>query len=255
MPSFSAEDVGHMLQVARDASLGSGFAERFAAIGESLLALIPGIDLSVMVIPGDGGLLERHGLLQRGEDQKVHDYLAHYRALDPMAGGIAACTGLAHALSDALGPGGFGRDPYTADFLAPQGIREIVGIVHRLPGEGRFVLGIHRDARQGEFTARERGVLRLIGPDLRRAALESTSPPRVDPAVAFMAVSSRADLSPREREVAARAIEGHGNQRIAIDLGIASSTVNVHLGSIYRKCGVSGRVELARLLTGLDPPR
>lgn len=56
------------------------------------------------------------------------------------------------------------------------------------------------------------------------------------------------DLSPRERQVADLALEGHGNRFIALRLGISPVTVGVHLSKIYRKTGVSNRTELAVLL-------
>lgn len=55
--------------------------------------------------------------------------------------------------------------------------------------------------------------------------------------------------TPKEREIANRAAAGETSKSIAIDLGIAESTVKNHLGRIYRKLRVSGRVELTRLIT------
>jgi TolB-like protein/DNA-binding CsgD family transcriptional regulator len=57
-----------------------------------------------------------------------------------------------------------------------------------------------------------------------------------------------ARLSQREREVAAAYAEGESHKEIASRLFLAPSTVRTHLGSVYRKLGVSSKIELRRLL-------
>jgi two-component system, NarL family, response regulator DevR len=53
-------------------------------------------------------------------------------------------------------------------------------------------------------------------------------------------------LSSREREVLALLAQGLTNRQIADSLGIASRTTASHIAAIYRKLGVSGRVEATR---------
>lgn len=61
-------------------------------------------------------------------------------------------------------------------------------------------------------------------------------------------VSARCGLTVREREVMLLLIRGEPAKLIARHLGLSVLTVNGHLGSLYRKCGVRGRDELfARL--------
>lgn len=52
-------------------------------------------------------------------------------------------------------------------------------------------------------------------------------------------------LSPREREVLLRVVEGHPNKVIAWHLQIAEATVKVHLKSLQRKIRVSNRTQAA----------
>lgn len=59
---------------------------------------------------------------------------------------------------------------------------------------------------------------------------------------AFVAAEQR--LSPREREVVALVLDGLGNRAIAERLQISDRTVEVHLGSVFRKTGVRTRTEL-----------
>jgi len=56
------------------------------------------------------------------------------------------------------------------------------------------------------------------------------------------------DLTRREREVAALAAAGLTTREIADRLVVSMRTIDNHLQHIYRKLGVSGRHELARLV-------
>lgn len=64
-------------------------------------------------------------------------------------------------------------------------------------------------------------------------------------------------LSPRERQIAAAIAGGASNKVIGRDLGIAETTVKVHVQSILRKLELSSRVQIAgwALRHGLDPDR
>jgi DNA-binding NarL/FixJ family response regulator len=53
------------------------------------------------------------------------------------------------------------------------------------------------------------------------------------------------DLSPREREIVAALAEGLSNRDIAVRFKLSEVTVKHHLNSIFDKCGVSNRLELA----------
>lgn len=53
------------------------------------------------------------------------------------------------------------------------------------------------------------------------------------------------ELSHREREVLRHIVRGLQNKEIARTLVIAESTVETHLGNIYRKLNVGNRTEAA----------
>lgn len=57
--------------------------------------------------------------------------------------------------------------------------------------------------------------------------------------------SPRASITPREREVVERILQGLSNKEIASALGISEETVKRHISNIYDKLGVSSRMELA----------
>ncbi len=60
-------------------------------------------------------------------------------------------------------------------------------------------------------------------------------------------------LTPREREIAQAYSNGDNYHRIAERLFIAPSTVRTHLAAIYRKLGVSSKLELHKVLEGARP--
>jgi DNA-binding CsgD family transcriptional regulator len=67
-------------------------------------------------------------------------------------------------------------------------------------------------------------------------------------------VDDRDGLTEREREIAALVAQGLSDREVASRLQLSVRTVHSHLYHTYRKLGVSGREELARLLGGGTAP-
>ncbi|WP_298825670.1 LuxR C-terminal-related transcriptional regulator [uncultured Piscinibacter sp.] len=63
------------------------------------------------------------------------------------------------------------------------------------------------------------------------------------------AASPLAQLSPREREILRGIARGESNKEIARSLGIAETTVKIHVQHVLRKLDVSSRVQAAVLAT------
>jgi DNA-binding CsgD family transcriptional regulator len=60
--------------------------------------------------------------------------------------------------------------------------------------------------------------------------------------------SGVASLTPREREIAERVMQGYTNRRVAAELYLSEKTVETHLSNVFGKLGVSSRVEVARVM-------
>ena len=56
-------------------------------------------------------------------------------------------------------------------------------------------------------------------------------------------------ITPREREVIEKLLDGKSDRQIAEELFISPRTVDTHLRSIFRKCQVSSRLHLTRLVS------
>ena len=57
-------------------------------------------------------------------------------------------------------------------------------------------------------------------------------------------VAARWGLSPAQTRVLAQVVRGLANKEVAADLGIEESTVEAHLGVIFRRSGASNRASL-----------
>jgi two-component system nitrate/nitrite response regulator NarL len=73
-----------------------------------------------------------------------------------------------------------------------------------------------------------------------RHEAEAIAPPPTDPL---------ATLSPREREIAELIAHGDSNKQIARELGIAETTVKIHVQHLLRKLDLDSRVQAAVLVT------
>ena len=76
---------------------------------------------------------------------------------------------------------------------------------------------------------------RWIPPELTARAVELMA--REEP--------DEGSLTPREKEVVVQVAAGKSNKRVAADLGIAQSTVKLHLHNAFTKLGVDNRVQLS----------
>ena len=75
---------------------------------------------------------------------------------------------------------------------------------------------------------------------------DAATPAAINPATgAAKAVSPFDRLSPRERDILRGIARGASNKEIARDLGIAETTVKIHVQHVLRKLDVNSRVQAA----------
>ena len=117
--------------------------------------------------------------------------------------------------------------------MRPFGSRHILDVTFdRAPLTSGFVF----DRCSGrDFSTRDRELLRLLAPHLRRLARNG---------------HVRAQLTQREREVLALVREGMTNAEIAVSLSISPGTVRKHLENVCAKLGVRTRTAAVRRVFG-----
>lgn len=81
------------------------------------------------------------------------------------------------------------------------------------------------------------------------AAYRGAAAPPAEPAEAAAPASPIEQLSPRERDILRGIARGASNKEIARELGIAETTVKIHVQHVLRKLGLSSRVQAAVLAT------
>ncbi|MBS0318948.1 MAG: response regulator [Proteobacteria bacterium] len=112
--------------------------------------------------------------------------------------------------------------------------------------EGDALVAAIRRVMQGGNVVAEEMTGKLVS--AYRDVASATAPAGVPPA------SPIDPLSPREREILRAIARGSSNKEIARELGIAETTVKIHVQHVLRKLGLSSRVQAAVLATaqGLD---
>jgi DNA-binding CsgD family transcriptional regulator len=203
----------------------------------------------------DGGTLQLgHNGAHKWQPESQQIWRQQFRCLSPvgMAPPIPGGTGQAFPLDEWLDFPEYLRSPAYQTFWGPLGIHHVLfGRLAHSDTES-FVFGCHRAAGERRFSnvevARMASLLPLLGSALTRVRLaEEIEQLRGHAA----AVPAFAELTRREREIAADVAEGLANKHIARRRGISVHTVENHLRSIFRKTGLDSRTKLA-LVTGTD---
>jgi len=106
--------------------------------------------------------------------------------------------------------------------------------------EGDALAAAIRRAMRGESVVAEEMTGKLVAA-YRLAAM----PPPTQASAPTEPASPLDTLSPREKEILRGIADGQGNKEIARSLGIAETTVKIHVQHILRKLDVSSRVQAA----------
>lgn len=111
--------------------------------------------------------------------------------------------------------------------------------------EGDALAGAIRRVMRGENVVAPEMTSKLVAA-YRQAAAVTDSPP---PVATATTVSPLVALSPRERDILRGIAQGASNKEIGRDLGIAETTVKIHVQHVLRKLDVSSRVHAAVIAT------
>jgi class 3 adenylate cyclase/DNA-binding CsgD family transcriptional regulator/tetratricopeptide (TPR) repeat protein len=172
------------------------------------------------------------------------DSVAQQAELAPLYRGLAALAWSASHLAAGEVQPAVGRADEAVALLTPLGYRAFLGRALLLLGRARA----GTDSRQalaafeaagaafeacGAVWRREHALtaMRALGSRGRKRAVAGSGP---------------GALTPREREVARLAAEGHSAREIAAQLFVGERTVEGYLASIYAKLGVASKLDLVR---------
>jgi DNA-binding CsgD family transcriptional regulator len=150
-----------------------------------------------------------------------HGVLGHVARLVPCDhAGVAVLDGTGAVLEQAtLPPGCAGTGPPASS----------PGVLSVSVRDGRGHVVVLWLVRTGSaFDERDRTLLALVAPALRRLLRERPPPP--------------SSLTAQEQRVLQHLAQGRSNAEIAAELVVAPSTVGKHLENAYRKLGVSNRL-------------
>ncbi|MHC5351911.1 helix-turn-helix transcriptional regulator [Metapseudomonas furukawaii] len=184
----------------------------------------------------------------------VEEYQAGAYRLDPF---FLACEGGEveglHSL-ERLAPAGFAGSEYVQGYYRRLGLGEELGFFTQLEGRGRAVLSLMRRRGRGDYSRRQRRLLRsavpVVDEVVRSAWMRHL---RQEPQVAYEldrrvceAIERFGEglLSPRERQVARLVLKGYASSAIAELLAITPGTVKVHRKNLYDKLGIGSQSEL-----------
>lgn len=154
-------------------------------------------------------------------------------------------------------------DPaYRAQFFAESGLIDKASTV-ATAGGGTVYCNFYRLQDSGRFSENDWTQLRALLPLVTHLIaahrrLTPVAPQRSAQSVIHSIISRAAPpfdrLTNREREVCARILLGYSSEAIALDLGVAPSSIMTYRKRAYEKLGITGQSELFSLCLGAIEP-
>lgn len=163
--------------------------------------------------------------------------------------------------SDVIEPLSYHELPIYREYFRPAQIEHILDLgLPARPGRTRSLL-FFREIGEKDFSERDRDILEVLRPHLRRfethallrrrlaEALRGSSSNSGGPLITTDDGGGESDvyhaLTRREREIVELVAEGKTNAEIAATLWVAPSTVKKHLENVYAKTGIGRRAAIA----------
>jgi DNA-binding CsgD family transcriptional regulator len=129
------------------------------------------------------------------------------------------------------------------------GLQNVIAWIAVRPDDSCECIEFCKNATDGDFTARDEAILRVLSTELLAQAPAQAQTPEAD----ATELAERPRLPRRQREVLAGLLSGSSVKEIAGELGISPYTVNDYIKALYRRFDVSSRGELLAAVHGLRP--
>lgn len=144
------------------------------------------------------------------------------------------------------------QTPFYQKCCAPFGLHYLLDLSLVEKGVCVGILSLYRQRQLGDFDADEMFVAQALSEHLNSRFYQEYAEAEAEAAPeesrdAVPALARQYRLTSRETQVLAALLEGGDGPDICRELCISDNTLKKHLQNIYRKCRVSGRLELLRL--------
>jgi DNA-binding CsgD family transcriptional regulator len=166
--------------------------------------------------------------------------------------------GRPYRFSDVVTPAELHELSIWREFYSPLGIEHQIAFVLSAQEQRFMAIALSRRTTSPDFSDGERDLLTRARPYLIQAyrnALDHDAllgQLRERPAAPLRDLALFG-LTPRERQVLLLVASGRTNADVAHELGVRPPTIKTHLERAYRKLGVAGRSEAARVVWGSLP--
>lgn len=186
------------------------------------------------------------------EPEVEKEYQDKFRHLDPLnPAKFAATDDTVVTIDSQLSPALLRQSIYYQEFMRRHDHRYVADMFFRRDGAIIAVLSMLRHESLGPYTTDELALLRKLQPFLEYTLNAVYLPKRLEER---QSMHARYALTERELDVLELLVAGVSNKVIASELGVSLATVKTHLLHLFRKTGVSSRMELlTRVIADLGP--
>jgi DNA-binding CsgD family transcriptional regulator len=251
--NLSHKEADIVFEIMRELASGHDSAELRLKVGALLLRLFDAQYFASYVWDyGSRTFAERVSINM--DDANLGNYERHFQFCDPITPTLQRRR-KATCVTEIISRPRLEKTEFFNDFLARDGLHYGINFYAYSSGRNIGDLRIWRSRRKHDFTRRDADLLDAIGSAFTQSLLnahlkEAATGPGMDMDVLACVerAGARAGLTRRQKEIAAAMLRGGSDRRIAEELCIALPTVRTHIRALYRRFGVSSRMQFARAL-------
>nr|WP_051160642.1 LuxR C-terminal-related transcriptional regulator [Bradyrhizobium japonicum] len=183
-------------------------------------------------------------------------YAGQFHEFDPNRDALFEGEGNAPIMLPAFAPRMYGAR-YRKIFFQDSGIVDKCATAIWVSGTC-FYVNFYRIAAQGRFSAAQRERLETMAPAIAASVarhFQHNAAPERSLAEMFATCAPLAGLTPRERDVCRRILEGFSSEAISNELGISLHSTLTYRKRAYERLGISSQSELFAIVLRLLAPR